>query len=92
MSEELKAWAHPKCMISSDEVEQPPRGTKGSLNRCYRCGVGATNIQPVLRMCIIHEPIVEAVIVPSQVVMDVVKDTSKEEEIARLRAEIEALE
>ena len=94
----IKAWLHPECFLASDEVEQPPRATKDSHNYCYRCGVGATNVQPVLRWSIITEPKVIVAVKPTTVekpakpLDELTDDEIKKAEIARLKAQLAELD
>ena len=82
-------WVHTKCLIPSDVIEQPPVSTNDAANCCHRCGVGATNTNPILLRCIIHEPNV------TNEVQEVEKETDSAElerlkqRLAELEAELE---
>ena len=77
----MKEYIHQSCAIASDEVEQPPRATKHATHRCYRCGRGANNVQPVLLLYVVTEPVIAkepepAIVIPSEEVMDAVPEAT----------------
>lgn len=94
MSEKRTVWMHVSCSLPEDgDPIQPPERRQDSLTYCYRCGVGSTNVKPLLYKYEVDyvEPKPE-VVEEAKAEVATEELTEREQEIAALRAQIAALE